>query len=77
MNINIKEGYTVDDVDKIEHLTDIGEYGIYRNIGTDWPVDYIMYDKKKSTIYVGQTTNLVRRIGEHQNAVKKSKDFSQ
>ena len=67
MNINIKEGYTVDDVDKIEHLTDIGEDGIYRNIGTDWPVDYIMYDKKKSTIYVGQTTNLVRRIGEHQN----------
>lgn len=64
-DIVIKNGYSIHELEKIEEIKDLDQENKKRYIGLSWPIVYIMYNKKKKKIYIGQTTNAFRRMKEH------------
>lgn len=63
--IIIKKGYNINNLREIEEITDKDRDNNKRYIGINWPVLYLMYNDKKNIVYVGQSTNVHRRMKEH------------
>lgn len=63
--IIIKKGYNINNLKEIEEITDKDRDNNKRYIGINWPVLYLMYNDKKNIVYVGQSTNVHRRMKEH------------
>lgn len=63
--IIIKKGYNINNLKEIEEITDEDRGKNKRYIGINWPVLYLMYNDKKNIVYVGQSTNVHRRMKEH------------
>lgn len=63
--IIIKKGYNINNLKEIEEITDKDKDNNKRYIGINWPVLYLMYNDKKNIVYVGQSTNVHRRMKEH------------
>lgn len=66
-DIIIKKGYSIKRLDEIEKIREYDKDNKKRNIGLSWPIVYIMYNRQKKIIYIGQTTNVFRRMKEHKS----------
>lgn len=61
----VKKGYKINNLDRLLELEDNDFDDKKRIIGINWPIVYIMCNKNKKIIYIGQTINALRRLKEH------------
>lgn len=61
----VNNKYKINNLNELLQLKEDDLDGKRRNIGNNWPIVYIMYNKDKKEIYIGQTINAFRRLKEH------------
>ena len=63
-------------VNQIEEVNDIDlESSLDIKDASDWPVLYIMYSQDKKNIYIGETINVITRMKQHLDDIKKKKEW--